>query len=236
MPSPWKLIERASWRSGSTRPLQVTPSPNRDSWRSRSKTAPGWASAAPRSTKGLCEATARFGQAVRFQLSELVSVHVRSPRLVYLTERKPVEARYIPYVGPTREIRADRTIDGHLFQLSGQTFDRGIGAQSRTLLAYRLEAGDRRFQALVGVDERAGPLGSVVFRVLVDGQERFKSPPLDRSRPAQVDRPGCRGWKVFDPRHRIRRSRKCPRSRRLGRSSLDPLTVSRARAATICSS
>ena len=64
------------------------------------------------------------------------------------------------------------------FELSGQTFDRGIGAQSRTLLAYRIEPGDRRFQALVGVDERAGPSGSVVFRVLVDNKERFKSQPL----------------------------------------------------------
>lgn len=134
------------------------------------------------------EATTRFSQKVRFLLSELVSVHVRSQSIGYLTERKPIETRYFPYVGPTRRVRADRTVDGHLFRLSGQTFDRGIGAQTRTLLAYRLEPGDRRFQALVGVDERAGPLGSVVFRVLVDNQERFKSPPLsDRDAPRSID-------------------------------------------------
>ncbi len=137
---------------------------------------------------GSVVATARFGLTVRCLLSDLVSVHVNSPRLVYLTERKPIEAKYIPYVGPTREFRADRTIDGHLFRLSGQLFDRGIGAQSRTLLAYRLEPGDLRFQALVGVDERAGPLGSVVFRVLVDNQERWKSPPMtDRDAPRAID-------------------------------------------------
>ena len=68
--------------------------------------------------------------------------------------------------------------------MAGQSFDRGIGTQSRTLLAYRIEPGDRRFQALVGVDERAGPLGSVVFRVLVDGTERYQSAPLtDRDAP-----------------------------------------------------
>jgi hypothetical protein len=56
------------------------------------------------------------------------------------------------------------------------------------LLAYKIEPGDRRFQALVGVDERAGPLGSIVFRALVDGVERFKSPPLaDRDPPRSVD-------------------------------------------------
>ena len=83
---------------------------------------------------------------------------------------------------------SDRTVDGHPFQLAGQTYNRGLGAQSRTFLVYALEPGDRRFQALVGVDERAGPMGSVVFRVLVDSQERFKTPPLtDRDPPRSID-------------------------------------------------
>ena len=60
--------------------------------------------------------------------------------------------------------------------------------QSRTLLAYRLTPGDRRFQALVGLDDGAGPLGSVVFRVLVDGHERFASPPMSvRDTPKSID-------------------------------------------------
>ncbi len=134
------------------------------------------------------EANARFGAKARFPLSELIAVHVISPSYVYLTERTPVHAGYSPYVGPTREFRADRTVDGHLFSLAGQTFDRGLGTQSRTLLAYRIEPGDRRFQALLGVDERAGPSGSVVFRVLVDKVERFKSQPLShRDAPQAVD-------------------------------------------------
>ena len=146
------------------------------------------------------EATARFGAKVRFPLSELVGVHVISPSFVYLTERKPVHAGYSSYVGPTREFRADRTVDGHLFSLAGQTFDRGLGTQSRTLLAYRIEPGDRRFQALVGVDERAGPSGSVVFRVLVDKEERFKTThPLSHRDLPQADRCGSHGREVLDP-------------------------------------
>ena len=41
------------------------------------------------------EATARFGQKARFLLSELVSVHVRSPSCDYLAERKPVQSRVL---------------------------------------------------------------------------------------------------------------------------------------------
>jgi hypothetical protein len=133
-------------------------------------------------------ATTRFGQALKVSLNELVRVHVRSKSIVYLSEREPIRVSYVPYFGPTREIRVDRTVDGHYFQLAGQTFDRGIGMQSKTLVAYRLQPGDRRFQALVGVDERAGPLGSVVFRVLVDSNERFQTPPLtDHDSPKTID-------------------------------------------------
>ena len=53
-----------------------------------------------------------------------------------------------------------------------------MGTQSRTILAYRLKPGDRRFQALVGVDDRAGPLGNVVFRVLTDRKPRFATPAM----------------------------------------------------------
>lgn len=80
-------------------------------------------------------------------------------------------------------------------RLSGQDYDRGIGTQSRTLLAYRLKPGDRRFQALVGLDDRAGSLGSVVFRVIVDGETRFASSPLssrDAPRPIDVDVNGAK--------------------------------------------
>jgi NPCBM/NEW2 domain len=139
--------------------------------------------------------TTRFGVAIKISSNELLRVHVRTSSLVYLSERKPMRDQYQSYVGPTREYRVDRTVDGHYFRLGGQTYDRGLGTQSTTFLVYRVLPGDRRFQALVGVDERAGPLGSVVFRVLVDGKERFKTPPLtdhDALRPLDVDLTGAK--------------------------------------------
>jgi hypothetical protein len=138
--------------------------------------------------EGSVLAKTRFDASIRLSLGELVSVHARSRSVVYLSERTPARFVYVPYIGPTREYRADRTVEGHAFQLAGRTYDHGIGTQSRTLLAYSIEPGDRRFQALVGVDERAGPLGNVVFRVLVDNVELFRSPPLtDRDVPKAID-------------------------------------------------
>ena len=92
------------------------------------------------------------------------------------------------YLGPTRPVKADQAIDGQPLRLGGKLYDRGLGTQSRTYLVYRLEPTVQRFQALVGVDDRAGPLGSVVFRVAVDGKETYASPPMSvRDTPKAID-------------------------------------------------
>jgi hypothetical protein len=52
-----------------------------------------------------------------------------------------------------------------------------------------------RFEAHVGIDDSTGRRGSVIFRVLVDGQERFTSPILrggDAPVPVSVDVRGAK--------------------------------------------
>jgi hypothetical protein len=139
-------------------------------------------------------ARTRFGTSIRAPISDLTRVHARTHSVVYLTEREPAGERYVPYVGPPRPYRRDATVDGHPMLLSGKEYERGIGTQSRTLLAYRLEPGDKRFQAMLGLDDRAGPLGGVIFRVLVDDKERYVSPPMaahDAPRPVDLDVSGA---------------------------------------------
>src|SRR5262249_48666315 len=116
--------------------------------------------------QGHVVATTRFKATLRLAVSDLVQIHARSPVIAYLSERKPSAEQYVAYVGPTRPSRQDLNVEGHPLRLAGQTYDRGLGTQSRTFLAYRLSPGDARFQALVGLDDSAGPLESVVFRVL----------------------------------------------------------------------
>ncbi|MEO6809784.1 MAG: NPCBM/NEW2 domain-containing protein, partial [Isosphaeraceae bacterium] len=117
-------------------------------------------------------ATTRFGAPVKLARTELARVHVRSDAIVYLSEQTEAAVVYEGYVGPSRPYRRDLNVEGQPLRLGGQPYDRGLGTQSRTLLAYKLDGRDRRFQALVGLDDRAGPLGSVVFRVKVDGEDR----------------------------------------------------------------
>jgi hypothetical protein len=142
----------------------------------------------PKIEQGEVIASTRFGAPIRLALNDLVHLHTRSDSIVYLADREVAEAKYVGYVGPTRPFRRNGSVDGHPLRLAGQIYDRGLGTQSRTILAYRLTPGDRRFQALVGLDDRAGPLGSVVFRVLVDARERYISPPISaRDTPKAID-------------------------------------------------
>lgn len=138
--------------------------------------------------KGILAATARFGADLRIPIDDVARLAPRTSAIDYLAER-PIDAEtYVPYFDSNRPVQLDANIEGRPFLLDGRTYDRGLGTESRTLLAYKLKPDDRRFQALVGVDDRAGPLGSVVFRVLVDGQERFASPALTfRDPPEAVD-------------------------------------------------
>jgi hypothetical protein len=138
--------------------------------------------------KGQVTATTRFGQPIRFPVGDLIRLDPRTDAVVYLSDRQVDAQNYVSFIGPTRPFRTDRTVDGHQFRLGGRTYERGLGTQSRTLLAYKLRPGDKRFQALVGVDDRAGPLGGVVFRVLTDGVARVSTPCITcKDSPQAVD-------------------------------------------------
>lgn len=138
--------------------------------------------------KGQLSAKTRWGAPIKLALSDVARMHVRSDSVVYLSERKPDATEYVGYIGPTRTYRRDAAVDGLALRLGGQAYDRGLGTESRTILAYRLSPHDRRFQALVGLDDRAGPLGSVVFRVRVDREDKFVSPEMSvRDTPKTVD-------------------------------------------------
>jgi hypothetical protein len=135
----------------------------------------------PRIERGQLIAQSRFGVEVHPSLTSLSRVVVRSDAVSYLSERPAAAVQYVGYLGEhVQAYGRDTTWDGHPLQLDGQLYDRGLGTVPRTLLAYRLDPADRRFQALVGLDDRAGELANVVFRVLVDEQERYASPPLSR--------------------------------------------------------
>jgi hypothetical protein len=139
--------------------------------------------------RGELIARTRLGPEVRLPLKELAAVHVLGGSVAYLAGREPTSQQYVPYLDEhPKTFGRDATWDGHHLRVRGRPFDRGLGMLPRTLLLYRVEPGDRRFQATVGLDDRAGDQASVVFRVLADKAEVFATPPMTRrDEPRAVD-------------------------------------------------
>jgi hypothetical protein len=133
--------------------------------------------------RGQVVGTTRFDAEVRLPIGQLALVHALNGPVAYLSDRETTGVIYEPYVGPTRNYRRNATVASEVLRVGGRPYDRGLGTQSRTLLIYKLEPGAKRFQATVALDDRAGPLGSVVFKVRVDGTIRYESPTMTAGEP-----------------------------------------------------
>src|SRR5262249_38018985 len=88
-------------------------------------------------------------------------------------------------------------VGGGDLRLGGSTYDKGVGLHSESRLTYDVSGGFRRFEALVGLDEAAGPAGSVRVKVLLDGKPQDvgadkELTARDRPVPVRVDLAGAR--------------------------------------------
>lgn len=132
----------------------------------------------------------RFGPSVECPTDQILLGYLVGGRITYLSEVEPAGAEYVEYIGPIPPYQTDHNVLGRPLRVRGMTFEKGIGMQSRTLLAYRLDGSARRFQAQVALDDDAGPWASVVFKVLLDGRLAFESPLLRAGDPpVMIDLP-----------------------------------------------
>jgi hypothetical protein len=113
-----------------------------------------------------------FGADVRVPLGRVVALDLQQGPAVYLSDLRPLRYEHTPYLGVAWPLVADGSVAGHDLRLAGGVYDRGLGTHSASRVTYAVPAGCRRFEALVGLDDRTGKKGSVRVRVLVDGKER----------------------------------------------------------------
>lgn len=85
--------------------------------------------------------------------------------------------------------QVNRSIREKPLSLAGKTFERGVGTHANSALWINLQGGTDRFQATVGLDDAAGSdTGSIVFRVLGDGQLLWESKVLKQgATPQSID-------------------------------------------------
>ncbi len=116
------------------------------------------------------EATTVFGAALRVPLDRVAALDLFGSRAVYLSDLKPAKYEFVPYLDEQWPVGTDANAAGHDLLVGGSTYGKGVGMHSQSRLTYSLGSSYRRFEAVVGLDDRDGREGSVRVRVLADGK------------------------------------------------------------------
>lgn len=122
------------------------------------------------------------GTSVRLPTDALLRLSVLDGRLTYLSDLEPAlfegGSAFGDDLGLVWQPRVDRCVEGGPLLAGNRRVPRGIGVMAPTILEWELEPGSRLLRGSVAVDasvQRLGLEGSVRFRVLVDGEQRFES-------------------------------------------------------------
>ena len=119
--------------------------------------------------------TTALGHTWKTSPKSLVALQPLGGRAVYLSDLKPAEYRHTPWLALTWPFQADRNVTGGRLRCGGRLYLKGLGLHSKAELIYALDGAYRRFDAELGIDDSTAGRGSVQFRVLVDGQEKYSS-------------------------------------------------------------
>ncbi len=131
----------------------------------------------------------------RVNAHRLRRIRVASEAYVYLSDLKPDNVKLKPVLDVVWQPRLDLDVTGRAIELDGRIYPKGIGTHVHTEMTFATGGGYLHFYAMIGVDDTAGDLGSVVFRVLADGRSIFRSKPLggrDAPEPIALDIRGAR--------------------------------------------
>ncbi|MDR2953603.1 MAG: alpha-galactosidase [Prevotella sp.] len=83
--------------------------------------------------------------------------------------------------------KANQSIDGNPITLQGNVY-KGVGTHADSKITISLDKRAKRFTSLVGVDDEATTAGSVIFRIVADEKEVYKSPVKRKGqKPEKVD-------------------------------------------------
>jgi len=112
------------------------------------------------------------------ELEEISLVQVLGGRVQYLSQLTPVKVEEKTVLAPPQPFRMDRSCQGDPISIAGKRYPWGLGVHANSELTFDLKGRFNEFRADIGVASRMGERGSVIFSVLGDGKEFYKSPVL----------------------------------------------------------
>ena len=147
---------------------------------------------------GTVELTGLSGGKWKAKAEDLVFLMPQTDRAVFLSDIRPDEYRFLPYLEMKWPYRTDRNVTGGQLRCGGELYMKGLGVHSAARLSYKLDRPWSRFQAEIGIDDSTGGRGSVGFRVFVDGKVKYASPAIRGGQPPPAVSVDLAGAKQLD--------------------------------------
>ncbi|MEX2177027.1 MAG: NPCBM/NEW2 domain-containing protein [Pirellulaceae bacterium] len=113
------------------------------------------------------------GSNLELPWSAVSKVEVRSDRVAFLSDLKPIAVEERTLVTLHRPWQRDKSVSGKPLRLGSRTFDKGLGVHSRAALTFAAGREYATLAAVIGIDAETAGKGDCVFTVLGDGQPIF---------------------------------------------------------------
>jgi hypothetical protein len=132
---------------------------------------------------------------IALEEANLISISMKNGKYIYLSDMEFAETPkerpfYLPadfnYDEYLFKIRRDQAQGGGAISMRGKVYPKGLGVHAISSVTYDLNRGYKRFLCDIGVDDSAGELASVEFKVYVDGKLVYESGVLLRSSPVKT--------------------------------------------------
>jgi hypothetical protein len=103
----------------------------------------------------------------------LASIALRSSRLAFLSDLKPVEEEQRSIAFLDVPWQKDRSVQSRTLTLGQRTFEKGIGCHAECRLTFAADGKWDLLAAVIGIDAETLGKGDCVFSVLADGESVF---------------------------------------------------------------
>jgi hypothetical protein len=113
------------------------------------------------------------GSKVEIPQEALASIALRSTRLAFLSDLKPVEEEQRSIAFLDVPWQKDRSVQNRTLTLGTRTFEKGIGCHAECRLTFAADGKWDVLAAVIGIDAETMGKGDCIFSVLADGELVF---------------------------------------------------------------
>ncbi len=107
--------------------------------------------------------------------SNVLRVEVRSQRVLFLSDLRPSDYQFQPFLAKRWTYALDRDLRGRPLTVGGATYPRGVALHSQSRISFEIGGIFEQFAALAGIADAEAPRGNVTLRVLGDDRELWSA-------------------------------------------------------------